>query len=379
MQKLNLPKAILISTFFIALTLIAGLFVFGYLKIKKAKNLPVDFIEPVKPVENNNSQELESVESTEPVELETYKAEIFIEAKWGDGEGEVGIFKTGGDGEGEENIGPRYGPQSFDVDDRTGYLYLLDSVNQRIVEYNENGKYLRDFSIACGGTGDVKVSPDGRYLYVWSGRCGEIYKYNITGKFLESYPVVPDKNPGLGIGGMVFDESGNIMIDIKIKEYDKESRFYQIGKNGDEWRENNCEGYISKDGEEYYLIGGVIKDTGRVERQILIIDRSDKLKRMFNLKLSRKGFPYFVGLDKNDNIYLEIQYSDGSRDIEIRKYNQKGELLTVIDVKEMPRINNFGYNHTLIFKKRKVFQSGDVYLMFSDVEEIKIYKYSKIN
>jgi len=113
MQKLNIHRTILTTTLFISFTLITGLFIFGYLEIKKTRDLPVDFIEPVKPAENNNNQE-----PAGPVELETYEAELFVEAKWGSEEGEVGIFGSGGDAGGG---GPVYGPQSFDVDDKTGY------------------------------------------------------------------------------------------------------------------------------------------------------------------------------------------------------------------------------------------------------------------
>lgn len=373
MSKLNFPKTILILTFLISFTLIAGLFIYGYSEIKKARDLPVDFIKPAKPVEDNSKEEPKPVE---PVELETYEAELFIEAEWGEGEVEVGISMSEGD---EDDMGPKYGPQSFDVNSSNNHFFLLDSTNQRVIEYDEKGKYLKDFPIACGGTGDIRVSPDYNYLYIWSGRCGEIYKYDIEGELLESYPVVPEKNPGIGIGGMIFDENGNIMLDLRISDYDKESRFYQVGENGNEWKENNCEGYISKDGKEYYLSDGVVKKMGEVERYVSVFSRDNELKRRIRVELSRKGFPYFVGLDKNDNVYLEIQYTGKSRDIEIKKYNQNGDLLTVIDVKEMPRINNFGYNYTLIFKKRKVSQNEDVYLMFSDIKEIKIYKYSKIN
>jgi len=387
MQKQNLPKTILTITFLIALALIAGLFIYGHLEIKKIKNLPVDFIEPVKPVENNNKPDpvdpVDSVEPTEPVELETYEGELFIEAKWGEGEGEVGIHRSAGD---EGGAGPIYGPESFDVDDRTGHLYLLDSVNQRIIEYNENGKYLRDFPIACGGTGDVRVSPDYKYLYVWSNRCGRIYKYNIGGEFLESYSI--PKEVGACWQGLDFDKDGNIMcgtggkekrIKYNLFEAGRKYIFYQIGKEGDEWKDNNYVGYSSNNGTEYYLMGGKVEKTEVTERDILILNKDDLFQRAFDLKLSRDGFPYFVGLDKKNNIYLEIQYADGSSDNEIRKYNQKGGLLAVIDIKEVPKINNFISNYTLMFKKQEVSQNEDIYLMYSDIEEIKIYKYSKIN
>ena len=131
MSKLNLPKAILISTLLIAFTLIAGLFVFGCSEVKRAGDLFVNSVELIKPAENNDDNNQEPVE---PVEMETYEAEVFIGAEWGEREGEVGLYKSPGD---EGGDGPVYGPQSFDVSDETGYLYLLDSVNERVLEYDE--------------------------------------------------------------------------------------------------------------------------------------------------------------------------------------------------------------------------------------------------
>ena len=375
MQKLNIPKTILITTLFISFALITGLSVFGFSEIKKTRDLPVDFIEPVKPVEDNNNQE--PVEPTESVELETYEAELFVEAKWGSEEGEVGIFVSGGDAGG---AGPVYGPQSFDVDDKTGYLYLLDSVNERVLEYDGNGKYLRDFPIACGGTGDIRISPDGEFLYVFSWRCEAIYKYKISGEFLEEYKVLPNekKRPTLSLGGLSFDGSENVMLELEIESYFKGDKFYQIGKSGDEWKNNSYIGYQLSNKDEYCSVGNLKKGETWKKRYLPVFNKEGELKREIKIELLRDGFMYFKGLDEDNNIYLEIQYSEGSGDVEIQKHNQEGSLLAVIDIKEMPRINNFIYNYTQMFKKREVSKSGDVYLMFSNVEEIKIYKYSQV-
>ena len=371
----------MVSTLLIAFTVISGLFIYGYLEIKKVRNLPVEFIEPV---ENNDNQEPKPVEPIEPVELEIYEAEIFIEAKWGEGEGEVGIYKSGGD---EGGAGPVYGPQSFDVDDKTGYLYLLDSVNERVIEYNEAGKYLRDFPIACGGTGDVRVSPDGEYLYVFSWRCEAVYKYDIKGEFLESYKVLPnEKNrPTLSLGGLSFDKNGNVMLELEIEDYFKGDKFYQIGKNGDEWKNNNYIGYPLSNKNEYCSVGSLKKGETWKKRHLSIFDKNDKLKREFEIELSRDGFIYFRGIDKGNNLYLEIQYSEGSGDNEIRKYNQSGSLLAVVDVKKflktkLEEINNNKDAYVNYFKNFQISGNGDIYAMFSfENEGLKIFKYSQIN
>ena len=68
-------------------------------------------------------------------EMEIYQAELFVQASWGDGQGEVGLSNPSE--QGVEDAGPNYGPQSFDVAEN-GHLFLLDSVNGRVIEYDEN-------------------------------------------------------------------------------------------------------------------------------------------------------------------------------------------------------------------------------------------------
>jgi len=307
--------------------------------------------------------------------LEIYQAELFVRAPWGDGQGEVGLSNPSK--RGVEDAGPNYGPQSFDIAEN-GHLFLLDSVNERVIEYDDQGEYLKDFPIACGGTGDIRISPDGKYLYVFSWRCEGVYKYDIEGEFLEGYGFSREMKSGsLGTEGLEFDKEGNIMIELGMESYDKEDRFCQVGKNGDEWENNNFIGHPLNNKDEYCLLGGIIKSTGEIERHIIILDENKKSKKKIKIELPKKGLPYFTGLDKNDNIYLEIQYVDGSSDNEIRKYNQEDNLLTVLDVSKLMRENDFIWHYTKMFNDSRVSKNGDVYLMFSDPSEIKIYKYSK--
>ena len=383
MQKLNIPKTILITTLFISFALITGLSVFGFSEIKKTRDLPVDFIEPVKPVEDNNNQE--PVEPTESVELETYEAELFVEAKWGSEEGEVGIFVSGGDAGG---AGPVYGPQSFDVDDKTGYLYLLDSVNERVLEYDGNGKYLRDFPIACGGTGDIRISPDGEFLYVFSWRCEAIYKYKISGEFLEEYKVLPNekKRPGLGSAGLGFDENGNVMLDLKIENYIDWSGFYQIGETGNEWKENYYKGYISRDGKELYY--SEFADARTVD--VFSKSRDEGVvKKLFEVKLPiSDNSCHFIGSDKKNNIYIESLLGPLISEMYFEKYTKSGELLVGVDIFEPLRkiynvtdnkiLPNYFYTYPPLSSIR-VSHEGSVYYMFTfENEGLRLFKYSKV-
>jgi len=388
MQKLNIPKTILTATLLIAFTLIAGLSIFGFSEIKKTRDFPVDFIEPVKPAEKNNNNQ----EPAGPVELETYEAELFVEAKWGSEDGEVGIFVSGGDAGG---AGPVYGPQSFDVDDKTGYLYLLDSVNERVLEYDEKGKYLRDFPIACGGTGDIRISPDGEFLYVFSWRCEAIYKYNILGEFLEEYKVLPNEKerPTLSLGGLSFDGSENVMLELEIEDYFKGDRFYQIGINEDEWESNSYIGYISNNKEEYYLSDGkriyyTIKKTNprnskKTERHILILNKEGLPQKEIDIKFLEEVHIYFIGFGRNNSFYLDVCYNDNYNE-EIHKYNKEGRLLAIVGINKFLKmkageINKESNIYASYFKNFRVDKNDNVYYMFTFKNEgLKVFKYSKV-
>lgn len=377
----NFPKLI-IALIFIIFALAIGIFVYGNFKANNSDNYPTKPIKPIenaqtlKPTEPEPAEPAKPIEP-EPAELETYKSELFVEAKWGSGKGEVGLSNPSE--QGIEDAGPNYGPQSFDIDEATGHLFLLDSINSRVIEYDESGKYLQEFPIACGGTGDIKISTDNKNLFIWSNRCSAIYKYDIISKeHADSYSVISGKNPGVGISGMEFDESGNIMLELSINGYNNnEYRFYQIGRNGDEWKNNNFLGHFSKNGE-YYLLNGIKKGETREKRYISVLNKNNKLQREIKIELPKNGLMYFFGLDRDNNIYLEIQYTGEGSGIEIRKYNREGKLLAILEVSELAKKNDFIWWYTRIFKKQRVSEKGDVYLMFSDIKEIKIYKYSKV-
>ena len=376
------------------LSLIAGLAVsFSLVSGSWIKIAGIDYLE--KNCSNLNSLDNGNNDNNDDnQELEIYQAELFVQAPWGDGQGEVGLSNPSE--QGVEDAGPNYGPQSFDVAEN-GHLFLLDSVNERVIEYDDQGKYLKDFPIACGGTGDIRVSPDEEYLYVFSWRCGVIYKYSIEGEFLETYPVLPNekKSSGLCTEGLDFDENGNVMLELRIDSYDKACRFYQIGKMGNEWKKNNYFGHVSKDGKEFYHVHTVSESRETIQ----ILDRDGLSQRKLVVELPQEAYVYYNGCDKEGNVYLDVAFSYGSiwdddsyLDHFIWKYNKKGNLIVEID-RSLPLQKLFeekskqtilsnsktnGY-YTDRFKEFRVSDNGDIYWLASlKGKGLKIFKYSKI-
>jgi len=384
----NLPKLIIVLVFII-FALVLGIFVYGYLQTRDEGNStkPIKLIEnnqTVRPTENLKPVEtIKPTESPETVGLEVYKSELFVEANWGTGKGEVGLSNPSE--QGIEDAGPNYGPQSFDVDETTGHLFLLDSVSSRVIEYDGSGKYINDFPVKYMMSEDIRVRDN--FIYVFEYGIPAISKYTIAGEFIEDYKIPSSDIIESPFLGLEFDVNRSIMLGfmerekgIKYGSFEagRKYKFYQIGKNGDEYKNNNYIGYQSKDGKEYYLLGGIVKSSSEVERYILVFNRKNELQREIRTGLFKGDLPYFSGFDKNDNIYLEIQYTGEGSGIEIRKYDREGKLLAVLEVSELAEKNDFIWWYTRIFKKQRVSENGDVYLMFSDIKEIKIYKYSKV-
>lgn len=364
--------------------LIGSVFIYGYLQIDKEINPPnpIPSNQTLKPTET-----LEPTKLPAPTEPETYESKLFIGAKWGKGKGEVGLLYD--PKEAGEETGPNYGPQSFDVDEATGHLFLMDSINERIIEYDENGKYLGDFSIGIGATTDMKIKDN--YIYILSFGSDAVYKLDMSGKILETYLIASGKNPGIGNEGIEFDENGNVMVETSIKEYNNnEYRFYQIGPNGDEWKTNSYKGNISRDKKGFYFARGSDWYTSKIQK----VDKDGNVQKEFTVKLKEKAYVYYEGFDDKDNVYLNIGYKDpikteeGSSDEFVWKYNKNGNLLTEIDLfiplkkyfkdselLAVPRI----YQYARQFRYIRITSNGDIYCMFNfEGRGIMIFKYSKV-
>lgn len=331
-----------------------------------------------------NNEENESNNEENP-ELETYESELFIEAKWGTGKGEVGLFNPSE--QGIEDAGPNYGPQSFDINESNGHLFLLDSINKRVIEYGESGKYLRDFSIGIGATTDIKIKDE--HIYILSFGSDAVYKLDMSGKILETYLITPGKNPGIGNGGIEFDEDENIMVETSIDGYNDDNyRFYQIGPNGDEWKTNSYVGNITRDKKGFYFIKGI----DWLTRKVQILDRSESVQKEFTVKLPQKAYVYYYGSDEN-NIYLNIGYKDfietkeGISDEFVFKYDKKGTLLAKFDL-FVPLRKFFSDDEILAIPKLylyandfinvRISKNGEMHRMFSFKDKgIMIFKYSK--
>lgn len=369
--------------------LIAGVFVYSRPKdnFEENKTTEKDVSKPVanKQVDKNNQNSSGNnvdANSDNPT-MEKYEAKLFVEAKWGKGKGEVGLSNPSE--QGAEDAGPNYGPQSFDIADN-GHLFLLDSVNERVIEYDENGKYIKDFTIACGGTGDIRVSPDQKNLYIFSWRCGAVYYYDLSGKLLDTYKLSKEILAGkLGAEGLEFDEYGNVMLEVEIKKFIEGERFYQVG-NADEWKKNNYIGHLLSS-NNYILDHWVDWNTENVE---IVEKNGNKINEfeVYNPEENSKMYAYYSGADGKKNIYFRIGLEFANKVNSVKKYdnlflkyNFDGKQIAVIKVLEPLTINQRkNYFYTDYFKSRRISNKGDIYYVFFFKDEgVTIYKYYKTN
>jgi hypothetical protein len=315
--------------------------------------------------------------SSEPsaARQEHYIATEVVKATWGSGENQVGLYNPSE--RGFEDAGPAFGPQSFDVDEQ-GNIYLLDTVNARVVKYGQKGDVLQTFPIVNLTPDDIRVRGD--FAYIFDYGTHKILKYSMSGKLSEIYtiPSVIDEP----LGGLQFDADGNLMIEKHDRLEGKYfSRFFEIGEGGDEYNKNHYIGFQSRDGTEYFQFQKR-KSLSQEVGVIHILDRKGALKRKILLKFPEpqarsERYVYFRGLDEKENIYIEATFQTSAEGWEelIWKYNGKGELMASIDVAAPVKVNgSLSEDYARRFLKYRITDKGDIYRMFLFKDAVKIVK-----
>ena len=292
MLKQNLPKIILALAFCITFILIAGFYFFEHSETKKTKNLPLDFVEPVKIIENNESGDKNNPEPkpTEPISpeeppLKIYETELFIEAKWGKGEGEVGLLSVPElevAGNIEKIVSRDFTAQDFAVDENSN-LYILDSVNMRVLHYDEKGELVNSFEIKGEGEAllevpgiknisgsklmryqDIEVENESIYIYSIKERSGLgtninfegfILQYTTLGEYLTTHQI-PDELEYQDVFGFSWvaqapislDEKDRLLISVKTGVASTDTCYITKNEDAEEhrcryhyWREADAE------------------------------------------------------------------------------------------------------------------------------------------
>lgn len=294
-----------------------------------------------------------------------YRRVEFINAPWGSSKGEVGLLH-----------GPAhdYGPQSFYIDAKSN-LYLLDSVNQRILVYDQQGLYLSMFSLTerVDSLIDIIVCDD--RIYVLDTAIGQVLEYNMRGQFADVHEIPGEIAQSAIIKGIDIDINGNLMVESN------DHKFYQIKpKDSHQYK---YQGKQSNNGREYYIIKSeatngvieVLERAGTVIREMTISDLG--FLGIFSLN---DGSVYYenLNLDSAGNIYVQVtihrkRLAD-KLDIwkAIGKYSPEGELLAVIPVSD-PDVGELSllYPH----KEMMVNTQGNIYYLLTLPDHVRIVKF----
>ena len=108
-------------------------------------------------------------------------------------------------------------PGTFDavhgvqVDPDTRRVYVTDRSSHRIQTFDENGKFIDQFSTGSPSTPQMLLFTADKHLWVADNNTSKILKYDLDGHFLYSWGWGGDAPGGLwNVHGMSVDQDGNV-------------------------------------------------------------------------------------------------------------------------------------------------------------------------
>ncbi|HAM37983.1 MAG TPA: hypothetical protein DCP53_01080 [Elusimicrobia bacterium] len=289
---------------------------------------------------------------------QSYVSRVLIDANWGTEPNEFGLIK----GQEIESVGPN----TFHVG-RKGNVLVFDSINKNIKKYNKKGKLIGTLGDKVYGTNII--SDDNEYLYVLDGQMLKIY--TSTGGIVESIAISNDIKLNEGYGeGMKMDDFGNIFVK-------KFNRSFQIGKrdkgklvklNEREHLKNEKSGMPNNKKEKWFRIKRENKHKAAIQ---VMNDNGDILKEISDNISDSFGAVLFLEQDKHGFIYVEIERisEDNYVHLEVRKYDENGNLITVIELD-----NNY---YTTVYKKIDVDNMGNVYQFLTTPKGVQVIKFEQ--
>ena len=186
-----------------------------------------------------------------------------------------------------------YRPNSV-ILNKKNEIIVLDSGNNRVMVYDNNGNFLREFGRIGQGPGefmdpsDINIDREGN-IYVLDTGNGRIQKFDPEGNYVSNAKILPPLTPLYD--HFEFDSKGRICLNRF-----SESRIFNIYSN-------------------------IWKNPGRIERVIPALDINHRSYRPRVLN------DVYFGLDREDNFYLLYQVIP-----RLRKFDKNGILIFDIEL-----------------------------------------------
>jgi len=292
--------------------------------------------------------------------------EVVVDAKWGDGPGEVGI----------RGDGVKAGPNDFTIDDN-GNIYVMDTVNNRVNKYDFKGTFL--FSIDVGSSNlYVDVDCNGERIYVAGSSNDPVKAFDREGKLLWQVNVTRELGK---VGRMVTQidnisagEDGNVYL--FYNGYTEVCRISRIGqilstflKREDGrivWRSPRKACAVRKENSRRVNISVGSSEGGPWEKSFNVItDR--EIPKSDNVTVEM--------IDKEGNLYAlyGTDKPDGGMQFNIIKVTPNGNKAFEVSINATsPKPLVYYYSNGSL----RISKSGDIYNMYSDKDHFWIEKIS---
>lgn len=297
------------------------------------------------------------------VEPEEYVSEVFLDLSVGDGPYQVAISK--------EDRG--VGPNSIAIDKRNN-VYILDTVNFRILKYNEKGAFLGSFKTAprrkATGTGnDICVGSDGK-IYLLNTAYSLLKIFNPDGTLLGKFSF-PNRRE--------FNDSGHQVLPqlVMINEHDDlflGDRFdsypvTQIDEVSGKITLGNLQGgtpssckskrhSVLKEDTHTFVINKVNND-GKSEKQIKV--SSEGLATGYLIKDDEKTGHSYIFLTTHDEHYKKVKRV-------VQKYDMNG--LLVATTGDMPYGDIYVEGKSVAVDSR-----GNIYYLLVNLDGAKVIRW----
>ncbi len=277
-------------------------------------------------------------------EKEEYHERLLIENKIGSGPGEISWKKIG--------VLPN-GPISFAVNGK-GEIFILDWLNDRIVKFDSNGKYIANFpQDTTEHLMDIAFDEKNNlYLEYWSGDIA-IYDNNMKLKKL-----IELEGQGSPISTMeVTNRNTILLIDPNVKHGEQ---IIELDTNGYLLRGRYDLRYYIESKGEYYL-----REWRSISSRMKLGDSvyNAEDKSLFSRERLGLSGVKIIGIDSLKNIYFSRKIKDDPKE-RILKVSPKGKILADFLIR-------YSSGHDDVCRTTRVSDAGHVYVLDGSWEREK--------
>lgn len=275
------------------------------------------------------------------------------------------VTKWGSDGNG---AGQLYHPSSI-VATPSGYVYVADTDNHRVQEFNSNGKFINQWSAPPFGYPPSAAVDSSGNVYVVGGRGNCIVKYDKDGNIIAQWGSEGSDNGQFkGPWGIAIDSSSNVYVvdkgNNRIEKFDSNGNYLmQWGKkgisNGQFWDPHGAA--VDLQGNVYVADTGntCIKKFDSNGNYLTQLGSSGKDNGQFNNVMG-------VAVDSSGNIY--VADTNNNR---IQKFDSEGNYIT--------QWGSYGTNDGQFENPMDVAVDSSGYVYVADNGNNRIQKFAPVN